>query len=56
MVLRPVDKVLDDEEIIGETHPGDGLEFEIKPFGSFFVKVSVSFPCSLVGEVAEIGD
>ena len=54
--LGPVDKVLDDEEVVGEAHSGDGLELEIKLLGHVIPKRrTVALFGTLVHQMAEVG-
>ena len=55
--LGPVDEVLDDKEIIGETHPGDGLQFEVEPLGLLFAEaVAVAGGGAVVRQLAHVRD
>ena len=48
--------VLDDEEVVRETHSGDGLELEIQTLRSLLIQnVSVALLRSLVAQMAEEG-
>ena len=51
------DEVLDNEEVVRESHPGDGLQLELYPFRLFpGERLPVSFPCPFITEVAEVCD
>ena len=54
---RSRDVVLDNEEIVRETHLADGLQLEVDALGLLVGQgVAVALPRTLIGEVAEEGD